>query len=91
MNTPPTDIPNPPAFPTPSGRARVKGYQAGFGQYETTEEVCQTGMLLRDYLAAQTLAGLVPVWNDRGSTFAVEIAKSAYEIADAMLAERVKK
>lgn len=68
-----------PAFPTENE------HQSGSNTFH------YSGVTIRDYFAAQTLAGLVPVWNDRGSTFAGDIAKSAYEIADAMLAERAKK
>lgn len=44
----------------------------------------QQGMTLRDYFAAHSLAGLSL------TGFPNDIATSAYEIADAMLAERVK-
>ena len=50
----------------------------------------QPGMSLRDYFAGQALAGILL---DAGTARQVEdhtIAKSAYRLADAMLAEREK-
>lgn len=44
-----------------------------------------SGMTLRDYFAGQALEGVV-----RKMHFAQNIAETAYEIADAMLAERAK-
>ena len=49
----------------------------------------QTGMTLRDYFAAKAMVGLV-VTDPRETSAADEIAKDAYELADAMLAERDK-
>ena len=64
---------NPSAFPS-----------AGYGA---------SGMTLRDYFAGQALAGMLPARDESGRVAYVEltpdeIAKSAYKIADAMLAER---
>jgi hypothetical protein len=47
-------------------------------------------VVTRDFLAAHALAGLVQAHGVNASTFADEIAKDAYDIADAMLKERVK-
>jgi len=58
-------------------------FPVGYG-YAQADEV---GMTLRDYFAAQAAAGLGAV----GSFISPEIwARTAYEIADAMLAERNK-
>lgn len=46
-------------------------------------------MTLRDYFAAKAMVGLV-VTDPRETSAADEIAKDAYELADAMLAERDK-
>ena len=52
------------------------------------------GMSLRDYFAGQIVRAVVPFdWNADTSTFpsyAEHFAKSAYALADAMLAERAK-
>ena len=47
------------------------------------------GMTLRDYFAAKAMVGLV-VTDPRETSAAYEIATYAYELADAMLAERDK-
>lgn len=68
-----------PAFPVPDGEAANLGYH---------------GASLREWFAGQALAG---VWAGRESDFvqiaaptATDVAKSAYAIADAMLAQRAK-
>lgn len=77
------------AFPLPSGHARVKGYQAGVGEYSTVAEVCTTGMSLRQFYAASALPGLYPpeVWKLEFSREEIAAAaQTAFAIADAMIA-----
>jgi hypothetical protein len=77
--------PNPPAFPTPDGG--ITGFNS------------DDGMTLRDYFAAAALAVIGPMMGspkllrtDGGTDplNQMDIAASAYLIADAMLAERSK-
>ena len=52
----------------------------------------ESGMRLRDYFAGQALAGLL-AWSPDGSELQYDpdtAAEKAYEMADAMLAERKK-
>ena len=71
-----------PAFPS---KKRV--YRAG---YETNEFEPVDGMMLRDYFAARAMQGLAaPPESDKWP--ADEIAKAAYQQADAMLAARKEK
>jgi hypothetical protein len=49
----------------------------------------QEGMTLRDYFAAKALQGLMNEQSYGASSWHLD-AKAAYEIADAMLAERKK-
>ncbi len=70
---------NPPAFPVVA--------ENGLGHIDE-------GMTLRDYFAGQALAGLMananmPFAADYAECEPRQIADAAYEIADAMLAERV--
>ena len=53
-----------------------------------TERHLHSGMSLRDYFAAQALAGFLGHPEDTGKSDIA--AKYAYEIADAMLAQREK-
>lgn len=74
-----------PAFPTP-------GFQAKHG-YPSPP---QPGMSLRDYFAGQAASAYaVQLWESgetENKVWAYEVvAKSAYSLADAMLAERAKK
>lgn len=68
--------PNPPAFPN-----------LGWYGSQPATEVDKGGMTLRDYFAGRSLHGLVQHW---GNTTTPELARRAYELADAMLAERAK-
>lgn len=75
---------NPPAFPT-------SAYE-GIGG----EAIFQVGMTLRDYFAAQALMGLIAnnageaslQMSYEGNTWGQQIAKNAYDHADAMLKAR---
>ena len=55
----------------------------------------ESGMTLRDYFAGQALAKIIDMLDRQGNDPAFDFdgyaAKGAYEIADAMLAERSKK
>ena len=48
------------------------------------------GMTLRDYFAGQFVAGYSRKWEEITDSTFNEIAKQAYELADAMLKERDK-
>lgn len=49
------------------------------------------GMSIRDYFAAKAMSAYIPMWTDAAPDYhAYDIAKFAYRIADAMLAERSK-
>lgn len=50
--------------------------------------LAETGMSLRDYFAAMALQGMLAV--EPSDATATEFAHQAYEMADAMLKERVK-
>jgi hypothetical protein len=54
------------------------------------ESARQPGMTLRDYFAASALQGLATRRPAGTPTSAGELARFAFEIADAMLAERAK-
>lgn len=76
----PTAVENPPAFPAgiPIGQQQLHG-----------------GMSLRDWFAGQALAGLMangnmPFAPDYAECEPRQIAEASFEIADAMLRERVK-
>lgn len=73
-----------PAFPGTGGPIRTGVDTFSFSS---------AGMTLRDYFAGQALAGLASATNDQGDwtgADAQSVAHTAYEIADAMLAERAK-
>lgn len=53
------------------------------------DDLCVTGMTLRDYFAAAALQGLLADEIAGYSTFS-DFAEGAYGFADAMLAERAK-
>jgi hypothetical protein len=60
-----------------------------FPHHDKMENVYDQGMTLRDYFAAATMPALVAeAPND--ATWAACVARGAYELADAMLAEREK-
>ena len=56
--------------------------------YPGPQGTWESGMTLRDYFAAKAMNLLVPASKLRQGP--EEIAKSAYQVADAMLAERDK-
>lgn len=53
----------------------------------SADEFFDRGMLLRDYFAAHAVNGFLASGNDEGYT-AAQVAVFAYQVADAMLAER---
>ncbi len=69
-----------PAFPRPVSEDDGR-YGRNQEQYEAQE-----GMTLRDYFAAKALAGMASQFHEHWTT--VGIAQAAYELADAMIAER---
>ena len=75
-----TDTPNPPAFPHDEK------------QGDGTFWYSHSGMSLRDWFAGQALvaAGASGPRDDEVNDLAGAIARSAYQIADAMLAQRAK-
>lgn len=54
---------------------------------QSLEDRAQTGMSLRDYFAGQWVLGASQYW---ANTAPAKLATTAYEMADAMLAEREK-
>jgi len=76
-----------PAFPVPETFDRD-------GDPQWTVDL--RGMSLRDYFAAKAMSGLLADPEERPTTAGLRVfykatAETAYEIADAMLAERAKK
>ena len=68
-----------PAFPQHIFETRDGAMQASYDAPDGA------GMSLRDYFAGQALVGMVQFW---GNSSSPELAKRAYEVADAMLAEQ---
>ena len=65
--------------------------EQGETQNNEWNQTYQPGMTLRDYFAGQALAGAIANHQyDFGYTDPQEMATCYYEIADAMLAERLK-
>lgn len=66
--------------------------QIGDSAYNPPTKVYHHGMSLRDYFAGQALTGLCSLQDGTGlwQYDAKGAAESAYEVADAMLAERDK-
>lgn len=69
-----------PAFPSEQG-STPEG---------TWNQTHSAGMSLRDYFAGQALAGLTTLVRDTEAEAAYAVAKAAYFVADALLAERAK-
>lgn len=72
---------------------RVEAWQAnGFGSaantgYDVTKAVA--GMSLRDYFAAKAMAGMTGGgWRPESDEARATLARDAYKVADAMLAQR---
>ena len=65
---------NPPAFPRPASDAHQHGMHKS-----------QEGMTLREYFAAKAMQGMMVDVHDPACAY---IAKTAYEIADAMMKAR---
>jgi hypothetical protein len=80
-----------PAFPV---FAREQVYRAEEDRTGTFQFVPQQGMSLRDYFAVKALTGILPTSAAPCLRLPPEdcalVAKTAYGIADAMLAERAK-
>lgn len=68
-----------PAFPKPS-------YRVNDGEVEWGQD----GMSLSDWFAAQAIMGFIAARKDTGWGSPADLAKRAYEFADAMIAERDK-
>lgn len=76
--------PNPPAFPEPFV------YHENYGEsglYRSSTDAGFGGMTLRDYFAAKAMAGMLSCEQPQNTP---TVARVAYELADAMLAERIK-
>lgn len=72
-----------PAFPRPIGAYQ----EIGGGEWSQS----QTGMTLRDWFAGQALMGIVTAYAlGKGDWLLPDMVYQAYEVADAMLAERSK-
>ena len=77
-----------PAFP--SLNAECTGLDSdGFERWDTEPS---GGMMLRDYFAAKAMQGFITNFDTRRSDIidVPELARSAYYLADAMIAERNK-
>jgi hypothetical protein len=70
------------AFPRPASHDQQR---SGVDDHPGNAFWDQEGMYLRDYFAAKALSGL------NTSANALDVAKTAYRVADAMIAERSKK
>lgn len=81
-----------PAFPGRSNQpVRYSGMDGKISGYTTMEPINMPGMSLRDWFAGQALAGLLAQSNGSATGSHKEAgARWAYEMADAMLAERSK-
>lgn len=79
-----------PAFP---GTKRISGPSFVPGKASVEVDVSSIGMSLRDYFAAAALQGMFanPSWDAQQVSDPKRAAFSAYNYADAMLAEREKK
>ncbi len=78
---------NPPAFPRPSFHVRDSE------QMTVRDTNPNDGMTLRDYFAAKAMVGIFASPKNIGSNTILtekDVAKAAYVMADAMLAERAK-
>jgi hypothetical protein len=74
-----------PAFPS---LEIYEGYDSERGRYEVRSDTA-TGMSLRDYFAGQVLSAVYAARVEGGLDILQEsIAAEAYELADAMIAER---
>lgn len=73
---------NPPAFP-----CDWKDFQPTTGEQVVREQF--SGMDLRDYFASDAMSGFI-MRGECGAGYAERVARMAYNIADAMLAERAK-
>ena len=62
----------------------------GYAFATASDEGYQSGMTLRDYFAGQAIINVMLCDEDMERTSVEDIAKWAYKIADAMLAEREK-
>lgn len=76
-------IPATAAFPSP-------GVVLNPGGHNPQQQGAYEGMSLRDYLAAKAMAGCLSSMDPLISYDAPGIARGAYALADAMLAERAK-
>lgn len=70
---------NEPAFPS----NKPNEHQTGF-------YIHQNGLTIRDYFAAKALNGMLNDYDWETERFVIKLAKSAYQIADAMLEARGK-
>ncbi|OFS73864.1 hypothetical protein HMPREF3173_10285 [Pseudomonas sp. HMSC08G10] len=82
-----------PAFPAQinnGGNAAIKGFNGE--EIKPYTFSAYPGMTLRDYFAAKAMHGTMAAMDsgERNYTPPETIAKNAYELADAMLAARVK-
>lgn len=70
----------------------VSGERDGHGDAIEAYTITTGGMTLRDYFAAKAMQGLMTACDNDGTWMATgisdEVAKNAYEVADAMLAAR---
>lgn len=78
------------AYPLPAGTTQVKRWQAGYGEYRTTEAVSTGGLTKRELFAAMAMQGqcanAIP-----GSHHSFEnTAREAVAYADALLKELAK-
>lgn len=63
-----------------------------FGEFERCGDLAVKtgGLTVRDYFAAKAMAAMIPAFYEDKMHDNANIEKAAYQIADAMLAERAK-
>lgn len=77
-------------YPLPHGTMQVKRWQAGYGEYRTTEAVSTEGLTKRELFAAMAMQALAPQFVTGGDFMEKHVAVGAVTLADALLKELAK-